>query len=153
MDKVETKLNQTQTSLQQIKDQKKKQDQKLMQQTQEESNLRQKVEKFHELSQELSVVKDKLKSQVQLAQQMEQELKKDKSNIKEANSNNIKMSHQLHNAQADYYKVVKEFGQKDNEVENMTIQLNATRAENRKVKQDIVKLHEEHKSLLEKINI
>jgi hypothetical protein len=75
-------LDTTEKNLHQIQQQKKSQDQRLIQQSAEEAGLVKKVEKFNAMSTELTTVKDKLSKQIQLSQHKDEEIKQGEGLIK-----------------------------------------------------------------------
>ena len=75
-------LDTTEKNLHQIQQQKKSQDQRLIQQSAEEAGLVKKVEKFNAMSTELTTVKDKLSKQIQVSQHKDEEIKQGEGLIK-----------------------------------------------------------------------
>jgi hypothetical protein len=70
----------------------KKQSQKLIQESERESSLKLKVQKFQVLTQELSSVKGRLAEQMKESQEKDRQLENERKNMQDANMKRQKLS-------------------------------------------------------------
>lgn len=118
-------------------------DQKLAQQSTEEESLMSETQKLKSLSQEMSIVKDKLAKQVKMTEEKDKELNQDESKIKEMSHTNMKLNQNLQERKIEIHEKTLEVDQKEMEIKDMNHQLSVSQIENKKIKQDIMKLQEE----------